>query len=172
MTIGKNHGVITGITSLDGQPHDVNTVSPILSQYNRINPGFNPKLFIGDQGYRGTHIDPSLGIKFITFNSSIDDLPPNELRASLKRLNRRNSIEAKISHLKNDFRLGRNELRGVLGDKINPLLAAAASNFALYARNVISERSKIFKTPFKNKQKRVKTKSVPFSLKKPIQTLL
>jgi hypothetical protein len=46
------------------------------------------------------------------------------------------TIEPRIGHLKSDFRLGRNFLKGQVGDAINLLLAAAASNLSLWMRQV------------------------------------
>jgi len=40
----------------------------------------------------------------------------------------------RIGHLKSDFRLGRNFLRGIHGDAINLLLAATAANLSLWLR--------------------------------------
>ena len=42
---------------------------------------------------------------------------------------KRAGIEPTISHLKSDYRLGRNFYKGVVGDTVNVLLAAAAYNF-------------------------------------------
>lgn len=40
-------------------------------------------------------------------------------------------MEPLIGHLKNEGRLGRNYLKGTLGDKLNALLVAAGYNFRL-----------------------------------------
>jgi IS5 family transposase len=45
-----------------------------------------------------------------------------------KRCKRRAAIEPIIGHLKSDFRLSRNFLKGVIGDEINLLMAATAWN--------------------------------------------
>ena len=42
---------------------------------------------------------------------------------------RRAAIEPKIGHLKSDHRLSRNFYKGIFGDNINVMLAAAAMNF-------------------------------------------
>lgn len=42
---------------------------------------------------------------------------------------KRAGIEPTIGHLKSDFRLGRNFYKGVFGDSVNIILAAAAYNF-------------------------------------------
>ncbi len=45
-----------------------------------------------------------------------------------KRKKRRAAIEPKIGHLKSDHRMGRNFLKGALGDRINALLAGIGAN--------------------------------------------
>ena len=45
-------------------------------------------------------------------------------------MKRRAAVEPIIGHLKSDYRLNRNFLKGVAGDKTNVLLAAAAYNLA------------------------------------------
>ena len=42
---------------------------------------------------------------------------------------KRAGIEPTIGHLKSDYRLGRNFYKGVTGDTVNVLLAAAVYNF-------------------------------------------
>ncbi|MBK7884526.1 MAG: transposase [Chitinophagaceae bacterium] len=46
-----------------------------------------------------------------------------------KRHKRRAAIEPVIGHLKHDYRMSRNYLKGTVGDAINVILAAAAMNF-------------------------------------------
>ena len=50
-------------------------------------------------------------------------------RALWQKMKRRAAIEPSIGHLKNEHRLERNQLKGVAGDAINSVLAAAAMNF-------------------------------------------
>lgn len=61
-----------------------------------------------------------------------------EKRKARQRFRRRAAIEPRIGHLKSDFRLGRNFLKGQKGDAINLLLAATASNLSLWMRRVLS----------------------------------
>lgn len=59
-------------------------------------------------------------------------LHPRLKRLSLKQrchVRRRSAIEAVISHMKRGCRMGRNFLKGALGDRINAVFAAAAFNF-------------------------------------------
>jgi IS5 family transposase len=51
-----------------------------------------------------------------------------------KLLQLRASNESIISHVKNDYKMGRIYLKGVLGDTINPILAATIFNFLKYVR--------------------------------------
>jgi IS5 family transposase len=46
-----------------------------------------------------------------------------------KGFQRRAAIEPRIGHLKSDYRLSRNFYKGIFGDNINVMLAAAAMNF-------------------------------------------
>ncbi|MBK7883694.1 MAG: transposase [Chitinophagaceae bacterium] len=46
-----------------------------------------------------------------------------------KRHKRRAAIEPVIGHLKHDYRMSRNYLKGTVGDAINVILAAATMNF-------------------------------------------
>jgi len=53
-----------------------------------------------------------------------------------KRFRKRAGIEPIIGHLKSDYRLIRNYLKGTVGDSINLMLAAAAFNFKKWMREV------------------------------------
>jgi hypothetical protein len=56
-----------------------------------------------------------------------------------KNFGRRGAIEPVTGHLKNDFRLARNYLKGAIGDAVNLLLAAAAFNCGKWM-NAVAER--------------------------------
>ena len=53
---------------------------------------------------------------------------------------RRSAIEPIIGHLKNFGRMGRNYLKGVVGDIINPLISAVGLNLRRIA-NILKESS-------------------------------
>ncbi|SDB42162.1 Transposase DDE domain-containing protein, partial [Desulfonatronum thiosulfatophilum] len=59
---------------------------------------------------------------------------PYQRRIARERFRRRAGIEPIIGHLKQDHRLSRNYLKGVLGDAINLFMAAAAFNFRKWIR--------------------------------------
>ena len=60
----------------------------------------------------------------------------HERRVAKHRFRRRAGIEGVISHLKHDFRMVRNYLKGVVGDAINAMLACAAYNFKKLLRQL------------------------------------
>jgi IS5 family transposase len=61
-----------------------------------------------------------------TFNSNLSTYRKNKLKEGFTQ---RAAIEPKIGHLKADHRLSRNFYKGIKGDNINVILAAAAMNF-------------------------------------------
>ena len=66
----------------------------------------------------------------------------------------RAAIEPVISHLKHDCRMLRNFLKGVIGDKINAILAGAAFNFRIALgeiKEMISFWLYFFQRLFQNK---------------------
>lgn len=62
---------------------------------------------------------------------------------------KRAGIEPTIGHLKSDYRLDRNFYKGVVGDSINILLAAAAYNFKR-AMKVLEQVKKEFEMLLQN----------------------
>jgi IS5 family transposase len=124
LMITKTSGVIVGALSLEKNDYDGHTLPPALEQYKRFY-GSEPRKAIADLGYRGVDkigetevITPKK--KATTYYGKV------KLRADHRR---RSSIEAGISHLKNNHRLGRNFYSHIAGDETNVLLSAAAYNF-------------------------------------------
>jgi IS5 family transposase len=157
--IGKNHNVILGTISLDGRPHDSKTLEPVLEQVSRLYNGYIPEKVLADRGFRGAQLG-GRDIELIIPEKGESSLPKNIRLARAKRHNRRSSIEQTISHEKNDHRLGRNHLRGVIGDKMNAILSAVGYNLNLFGVNL----EKLLNS-MKRKIKRrppVTTKGVPF----------
>lgn len=121
--ITRNSGVIVGALSLEKNDYDGHTLVPALAQYSRLH-GSEPRKAIADLGYRGvTQIGETEVITPAKKGKS-----DQERRSLRNDHRRRSSIEASISHLKNDHRLDRNYYRFVRGDVTNLFLAAAAFN--------------------------------------------
>ena len=101
--------------------HDSKTIPEVLEQYERLNGRPAKEVFV-DRGYKGMK----------EYKGSAIQVPkPDENITKQKRKShsKRAAIEPVIGHLKQDYRLCRNYLKGILGDNMNIILAAAAMNF-------------------------------------------
>jgi len=101
--------------------HDSKTIPEVLEQYERLN-GKQPKEVFVDRGYKGIR----------EYNGATIHVPkPDEniTKEKRKKHSKRAAIEPVIGHLKQDYRLCRNFLKGILGNNMNVILAAAAMNF-------------------------------------------
>lgn len=122
----KTTGVIIGAINIEKNVHDSKTLQPAIEQQQRLT-GITLKQNFVDRGYRG--VKEVLGTTIVT-----PDKPGKQRTAYQKQklrngFKRRAAIEPKIGHLKQDHRLSRNFYKGIKGDNINVMLAAAAMNF-------------------------------------------
>jgi IS5 family transposase len=122
----KTTGVIIGAINIEKNVHDSKTLQPAIEQQQRLT-GMVLKQNFADRGYRG--VKEVLGTTII-----IPDKPGKQRTAYQKQklrngFKRRAAIEPKIGHLKQDHRLSRNFYKGIKGDNINVMLAAAGMNF-------------------------------------------
>ena len=154
VVVGKNGGVILGAYSLPENDYDGHALEPTLEQVERV-AGYRPAVAIGDKGFRGqSHCGQT---EVVTPGRGKKNARAYEKRKARKRFRRRAAIEPRIGHLKSDFRLDRNFLKGQVGDAINLLLAAAASNLSLWMRQVLLRlvsaiqnwalKTRVFRTP-------------------------
>ena len=114
-------GVIIGALNFTETLHDSKTIPAVLQQVTQLT-NETPKEAFADRGYVGKTIHGDTQIYTPKPNSNIT-------AAQRKKHGRRAAVEPVIGHLKKDHRLGTNFLKGVIGDEINVLLAAAAMNF-------------------------------------------
>jgi transposase, IS5 family len=119
--VTQRTGVIVGAINFSDNIHDIKTLPAALQQHKRLT-GVEAKNVYVDRGYPGTK---KIG------NTQIHMPKPdaNITSAKKKRHRRRAAIEPVIGHLKHNYRLARNSLKGSFGDAINIMLAAAAMNF-------------------------------------------
>ena len=126
LIITKTTNIIIGAMHFQGNPYDGDTLNPTLNQVERLT-GQRPAVAITDRGFRGRS---KLGTtEVVTPVASKTGQTNYQKQKARIRFRRRAAIEPKISHLKADFRMGRNFLKGIPGDGINLLMAAAAANF-------------------------------------------
>lgn len=118
-------GVILGACSFRNE-YDGHTIEKSMEQVQRLT-GKIIKRLAGDRGYRGK--------KEINGTQILIPSTPKAKDTYYQRMKKhklfckRAAIEPTIGHLKSDYRLGRNFYKGVVGDAINVMLAAAAYNF-------------------------------------------
>ena len=118
-------GIILGAQSFRNE-YDGHTIEASLAQVERLTQR-KIKILAGDRGYRGKK--EVNGTQIL-----IPDAPkPSDSRYQKRKKHKlfckRAGMEPTIGHLKSDYRLGRNFYKGVTGDAVNLLLAAAAYNF-------------------------------------------
>ncbi|WP_321531811.1 IS5 family transposase [uncultured Desulfuromonas sp.] len=120
--VTNKEGFIVGTQGLEGNPYDGHTLKGALDQVTELT-GIRPKRCYVDRGYRGHGVTDT--------DVFISGQRRNIAPAIKKELKRRSAIEAVIGHQKTEGRLGRNLLRGLLGDKVNALMAAIGYNLRL-----------------------------------------
>lgn len=119
--VDQSTGVILGALNFTETLHDSKTIPEALEQYERLN-GTLPKEVFVDRGYRGKS-------EYRTAKICVPKPDKNITKAQIKKHRKRAAIEPVISHLKQDYRLCKNYLKGIIGDNMNLILAAAAMNF-------------------------------------------
>lgn len=138
--ITKTKGIITGVQNFSKNIYDGKTLDPLLAQSERL-VGRRPKNIIVDEGYRGaTHCGTSAMIRPHQLRAKPETARKQGVskRRAKQWFNRRAAIEPRIGHLKSDFRLNRNFLKGIEGDAINAMMAATASNFRIFIQEILS----------------------------------
>jgi IS5 family transposase len=127
----KTTGVIVGAINIKQNTYDGKTMEPALAQYQRL-LNKSPKRVLADLGYRGRK---NYNDTLLVTPDDSKALATQYLKYKHKKdMARRSSIEPVIGHLKQDNRLARNYLKGIKGDEINVMLAAAAFNFRRFMR--------------------------------------
>lgn len=126
ITVTQNSGVIIGALNFSKNIYDGHTLEAAIEQQQRLSGHVLKEVFV-DRGYRGIKEVNGTAIHSPkTFSKKMTCYRQRQLR---KGFSRRAAIEPKIGHLKKDHRLNRNYYKGITGDNINVMLAAAAMNF-------------------------------------------
>ena len=110
---------VLGCKALHGNPYDGHTLQSCLDQAQSMTNAKIEEVYV-DRGYKG-HGITSVKVWIAGAKRGVTD----KIKSKLKR---RNAIEPVIGHMKSDGRLGRNFLKGQIGDEMNAILCAAGHN--------------------------------------------
>lgn len=121
IAIDQNTGIIMGAINFTQNLHDSKTIPEVLEQFERLTGKEAKEVFV-DRGYRGIK-------EYKASKIYVPKPDKNITQEQRNKHSRRAAIEPVIGHLKQDYRLCRNYLKGILGDNMNIILAAAAMNF-------------------------------------------
>jgi IS5 family transposase len=117
-------GWVLGALCMPGNPYDGHTLKAQMEQVNRVySQKHSPKTAHVDMGYRSHDYEGP--VEVIVDKRRRGNIPKRVWRW----MKRRAAIEPTIGHLKKEHRMERNKLRGLIGDKVNAILSAAAMNF-------------------------------------------
>ena len=117
-------GLVVGCRSMPGNPYDGHTLDETLEQVGILcGTDKKPHTAIVDKGYKGAKVE---GVRILMSGQKRGIT--QRLKAMIKR---RSAIEPTIGHMKMDGRLGRNPLKGALGDAIHAVMCGAGHNLRL-----------------------------------------
>ncbi len=116
----KNNWIISAVSHRN--PYDGHTLNQSIEQIKTLTQ-HTPAHVYCDRGYRGHDYTGQAKVHVV------NKLPKRLTRTMKRWYKRRACIEPTIGHLKSDYRMNRNYLKGEIGDRINAVLAAAGYNF-------------------------------------------
>jgi transposase, IS5 family len=137
IVLTKESGIAVGGYNFEKNIYDGHTLPPVLEQVKRLTEK-EPKVAIVDRGYRG--VNQIGNTEIIKPNRSKKNATPYEKGKARKRFKRRAAIEPVIGHLKDDYGLRRNYLKGTFGDMANVLLSLSAYNLVKWMRLEIEKQ--------------------------------
>lgn len=127
VTTTNRDNFVVGINALPGNPYDGHTLQTALEQVVNLT-GTHPERCYVDRGYRGHGVTGT--------QVFISGQRRNVTPTIKKELRRRSAVEPVIGHMKEDGKLGRNWLKGSIGDKINAILCGAGHNMRIILRKL------------------------------------
>jgi len=127
IVLTHKEGFILGLEALHGNPYDGHTLEMALKNAEKISKKPIEKVFV-DKGYRGHGV---VGRQIFLSGQKKGVTP--WIKSQIKR---RSAIEPNIGHMKSDGKLGKNYLKGVIGDKLNALLCGIGHNLRMITRKI------------------------------------
>lgn len=129
LVVTEKEGFVLSCEAIHGNPYDGHTLERSLANAS-INSGVLVKEVLVDKGYRGH------GVKCCKVLIAGAKKKAKMHWRKWKRLQRRQSIEPHIGHMKSEGKLGRNFLRGKTGDQINAILCGIGHNMRLLMNHI------------------------------------
>ena len=126
VVLTQNTGIIVGAMTFENNIYDGKTLEQVLQQTENIT-GKHPKTATVDRGYQG--MSKVNETKIIRPSKPLKRDSDYQKMKKRKHCRRRAAIEPIIGHLKSDYRVARNYLKGQTGDAINFIMAASAFNY-------------------------------------------
>ena len=126
IAVTHKRNFVIGIESLEGAPYDGHTLNGTIDQIERLVGDVPEETFV-DRGYKKHGV-----LRTSVFMSGQKTTSPS----LKKRIKRRSAIEPVIGHMKMDGKLGRNYLKGTLGNSINACLSGAGYNFRAILKKI------------------------------------
>jgi transposase, IS5 family len=123
IAVTRQGGVVVAMCNYPDAPHDKDTLAPTLAQI-KDNTGVTPKLGLVDRGYAGHGITTANSETTIAKSGQTKGLTLEQQQ----KLKQRSAIEPAIGHMKSDGFLGRNYLKGEIGDAINAVMCGVGWN--------------------------------------------
>lgn len=127
ITTTHREGLVVGARSMPGNPYDGHTLEEALEQAGILSE-VKPEVAVVDRGYRGVAIP---GVKI--YHPGLRRGITRTLKAMIKR---RSAIEPAIGHMKAEGKLGRNWLKGSIGDALNAVPCGAGYNLRMILRRL------------------------------------
>ena len=128
-----NAQIIVAIQAFPGNPNDSRTIEPLVAQMQG-NGLKLPGTLAYDRGGRGPK--EIHGVNIITPGKPKKSDSKYERAKKRKPFRRRAAIEPLIGHLKSDFRMQENFLKGMLSSTVNAMLSATAWNLKKLMRKL------------------------------------
>lgn len=125
IVVTHKEGLALDVAALEGNPYDGHTLKTALVKAEENSEGKIKVAFV-DKGYRGHSVTDK-----IVYRSGQKRGVTESIKKMIKR---RQAIEPHIGHMKAEGKLGRNFLKGVLGDKINAILSGTGHNLRMILR--------------------------------------
>lgn len=134
IAVSQKSNVIVSVVNFKGNPNDNKTLEKTLEKQEKLT-GVRAKKAYVDRGYKSRKIGQT-EVQAPTNGVGKTASEKTKLRKGFRR---RAGIEPIIGHTKSDFGMGRNYLKGEIGDAINAMLAASAFNFKSWMRKATAK---------------------------------